>query len=103
MQHANTKYGAFVLRGLGQWGDKWTDADLAQQFVPFLNSGERVKVTTTYGDGEEFTRTGTIGVTGGWRPVFLLMHRSNSVGSWDTLKATDKIVAVKRGRGYVAI
>lgn len=57
---------------------------------------------TTYGD-EVVERTGTVGITTGWHPAFLLMSRSSAMGSSDVLSARDVIVAVKRGRSYVPV
>ena len=61
----------------------------------------RVKVTTTYDGGETYTRTGTVGSTTGWRPAWLLMHRSNAIGSSDVLGPDDRVVAYWDGRRYV--
>lgn len=77
----------------------YSSLDAAGQFKPYFR-GPRIKVTTTYPDGETFTRFGTVGVTTGWRPVFLLMKRSDSVGSSDVLGPDDKVVAVKTGSHY---
>lgn len=72
------------------------DSDLDPRFTPFLHTGQRIRVRT--GD---FSRTGTVGITTGWRPAYLLMHRSNARGSWDVLGYRDHITAVKVGRYYV--
>lgn len=74
------------------------DLDAASQFKPYYH-GERIRVTRDYGDGETHTRTGTVGMTTGWRPAFLLMARSNSMGSSDVLGPEDKIVAVRDRTG----
>lgn len=94
-----TKRDDLIARGQARHGDKWTDADLAEKFWPYYASGARIKVTSPGG----FTRTGTVGVTTGWRPAFLLMHRSDAMSSWDVLSASDEVVAVKRGRRYVKL
>lgn len=69
--------------------------DAASQFKPYFH-GPRIKVAN--GDGE--VRFGTVGMTGGWQPVFLLMHRCTDLGSWDTLGPDDKILAIKVGSHY---
>jgi hypothetical protein len=84
---------------------RFSDAGLrlASHFAPYLHKDVRLKVRTIYTDGEvseEFVRTGTVGMTGGWAPVFLLMHRSNAHGSWDTLGERDEIIAIWNGRRY---
>ena len=97
-----SRYDTFVSRGQYQYGDKFDASELAPQFIPYFNSGERVRVVTRWPSGATEERTGTIGATGGWRPAFLLIHRRNAIGSSDVLKARDEIVAVQRGRRYVA-
>lgn len=75
--------------------------EAADQFAPYFRTGTRIKVTTTHPDGETYVRTGTVGVTSGWRPVFLLMHRSSDHGSSDVLRASDRITGIQTGRhGY---
>ena len=74
-----------------------------KQFIPYYGTGQRIRVRTTYPGGEIFERTGTVSLSMGWWPTFLLMHRSNAIGSCDTLGAKDEIVAVQYGRKYVPI
>jgi hypothetical protein len=93
-----SKYSDYLARKIEEFGvEKFDPTDLAYQFIPYFNSGERVKVSFK---GEEQPRFGTIGVTTGWKPSFLLMRRSNQVGSSDLLGKFDKVVAVKKGRKY---
>jgi hypothetical protein len=70
---------------------------LAPQFAGYYESEERIKVRFAYGE-EKF---GTVGKTTGWRPVYLLMPRIDSIGSTDTLGADDKVIAVKRDGRYI--
>lgn len=70
-------------------------SDLDERFVPYLRSGQRIKVEV-YGR----TITGTVGITTGWKPVFLLMRTSRSIGSSDILDKRAKLLAVKVGREY---
>ena len=93
-----TTYQDFITRAQREHGDRFDPLSLAPQFIPYLNSGQRIKVRT--GD---HVRTGTVGVTSGWVPVFLLMHRSSDSGSWDTLGPEDEIVAVQHGRKYIPL
>lgn len=91
-----------------QQGKTFDPSNLASQFVPYFTTRpenrRRIKVTRTYtGPPDEVhTRTGTVGVSSGFRPIFLLMHRSNAIGSWDTLTDDDVIVGEKNGRTYTA-
>lgn len=98
-----SRYTDYTQRGRLQHGERFTEIDLAQQFIQWFNTGQRIKVRTTYPSGETFERTGTVGVTTGWKPTFLLMHRSNAHGSWDTLGAKDEVIAVQHGRKYEAL
>jgi len=52
-------------------------SQISQQFVPFYENGKRIKVKFSYGE----IKSGTVGMTSGWKPVFILMLRSNSIGS----------------------
>lgn len=79
----------------------WSALDAAPQFARFLHADTRVRVCTKYPDGSEYVRTGTVSRTTGWRPAYLLMHRSNSYGSSDVLGAGDKVTHVQRNGRYV--
>lgn len=92
--HEHGKKGAMNLRPIDR-------SDLAPQFAGYYESGDRIKVRTTYPSGETWERTGTVGKTTGWKPAYLLMPRVTSSGSSDVLSARDVVVAVKRGRDYV--
>lgn len=96
--HPMRSYDDYLGTKRDQFGDKFDPSALAQEFVPYFESGERIRVV----DGEH-VRTGTIGVTTGWRPAFLLMHRSSDDGSSDVLGLKDRVTHVKRGRTYVAV
>lgn len=98
MNHGRN-YHDFIERKQREYGERFSDAGLSEQFVSYFQSGQRIKVRMSH--GEELT--GTVGVTTGWVPSFLLMRRSNSHGSIWTLSDRDEIVAVKRGREYVPV
>lgn len=98
-----TKFEEYCERQRRRYGDKFTTAQMPEKFVRYYNSGERVKVRTTYGETEVYERTGTISTSTGWAPIFLLMRRVTSLGSSDVLGERDEIVAVKRGRKYVEV
>lgn len=86
----NTEYESFLHRSNVRWGSDFNPVDLDQRFVPFLRSQARIKVDTC-----GMTVTGTVGVTTGWKPVFILLRNSRSIGSSWTLGPKDKIIAVK--------
>ena len=63
-------------------------SDISKKFISYYESGDRIKVKFSYGE----IKTGTVGMTTGWKPVFLLMLRSNSIGSSYTLSDKDIIL-----------
>lgn len=96
LQRTNGKFDKYIERAKSQHGDAFSRAGLDKRFIPFFNSGERIRVEFKHGE----VQTGTIGVTTGWKPCFLLMLKSNSVGSVYTLGKDDTIVAVQKGVRY---
>lgn len=94
----------YVDRKKREHGDKFDAAELHQKFRSYFHSEQRVKVRAYYPDsGESWTRTGRVSATTGWRPAFLLMHRSSDRGSSDVLSERDEVVAVQRSGKYVTI
>jgi hypothetical protein len=83
-----------ITGGKNRYGDKFSDTHLAPQFIRYYESQQRIEVTTTYENGETWIRRGTVGMTTGWVPCFILMGRVSDSGSSDVLKATDKVTAV---------
>ena len=94
-----TRFGEYCARQTRRFGAAFTCAGLPPSIVPYFNSGERVRVEFAHGE----TLTGTVSVTTGWAPQFLLMRTSRSIGSTHLISDRDRIVAVKRGRRYVAV
>ncbi len=68
---------------------------LAPQFHHIYGTEARIRVRFAYGE----ERTGTVGKTTGWRPVYLLMARADSIGSADVLGPDDVITAIKQANG----
>lgn len=87
-------FGYYLTRKRREHGAKFDASSLAPQFIPYYESGQRIEVTRTFPSGEAWTRRGTVGITTGWRPAFLLMSRVSAHGSSDLLSADDKIVKV---------
>lgn len=78
--------------------DKYANFDesaLAPEFIPYFNSQERIKVQFEYGE----IKTGTVGITTGWKPCFLLMLTKRSIGSSWGLSSKDTIIGVKKKGG----
>jgi hypothetical protein len=103
-----TPFDDLLARGRAQWGEKFNPIELVEHLRPYYGTGQRVQITTDYpaGDGypaESWVRTGTIGATTGWRPAFLLMHRSSDHGSSDLLSEQCRVTAVQVGRRYVPV
>ena len=97
------EYNDYIARMIRRWSGQEHAFDesglqAASQFIPYLH-GPRIKVSRSYDDDSDpWIRTGTVGITTGWRPHFLLIHRSNDYGSWDVLGPEDKIIAIQRQR-----
>lgn len=92
-------YEDYLNRKRAEHGERFDPSDLAEQFIPYFISRERIRVE---GLADE-PLTGTVGVTTGHKPAFLLMRRSSDHGSMWLLSDEHRITAVKRGRDYVAV
>jgi hypothetical protein len=79
---------SYITRKEKEFGDKFDPSDLALHFVKYYESGERIEIKTAYGE----VKRGRIGITTGWKPVFLLMSRRNTIGSSETLSRHDKVL-----------
>ena len=91
-----------IKRGRVQHGDKFDPSALWNVSGQILNAyeqGLRIKVRTAYGE----EATGTVSTTTGWRPCFILMRRSNAMGSSFTLGETDRVVAIKLNGRYTPV
>jgi len=100
-------YADLVARGRARWGDKFSESELDPRFRRWYESGERIKVEYVIpgdpGKGETLTAYGTVGVTTGWQPSFLLMRAANARGSSYLIGPRDHVVAVKRDGKYVPV
>lgn len=83
------EYDDLIRRKKIEYGDKFDASDLNPDFIPYFNNGERVEV-----DFGSETKRGTIGVSTGWKPIFLLILTQRSMGSSWTIGKTDKIIKV---------
>lgn len=82
------RYNEYLRRKQKQYGKMFDPSDLNKDFIPYFDSGERIKV-----DFGNEVKTGTVGVTTGWKPCFLLMRYRTSTGSVYTIGPNDKVVA----------
>jgi hypothetical protein len=85
-------FASFIERKRAEYGEKFDPSALEPVFIPYFESQARIEVVTKYPEGEAYKRRGRVGVTTGWRPTFLLMHRISDVGSGDVLGPNDKVV-----------
>jgi len=92
------RYQDLLFRKAQEHGVKFDASALSQKFVPYFNSRERIKVRV----GSSIYH-GTVGVTTGWAPCFLLITRSTNIGSSITLDDCDDILAVQRNGKYVPL
>ena len=84
----NPALDAVLAKKRAQYGDKFDTSDLAPQFAKYWGTDTRITVQFAHGT----KMRGRVGITTGWKPVFLLMLRSNSRGSSWTLGNDDKII-----------
>ena len=79
-------YKKYVDDKLKQYGSKFDTSDLNEEFIPYFESGERITVKFSYGE----IKRGTIGITTGWKPIFILMLTKRSLGSSYTITKKDE-------------
>lgn len=80
-------FSEYLARKRSEYGRKFDPSGLDPRFVPYYENEKRIEVDL----GGEIKR-GTVGVTTGWKPVFLLMLTRRSSGSIYMLGPTDKII-----------
>jgi len=81
------KYTETIERYTQEHGTKFDSSELAEKFIEYFDSGKRIEVKTM---GE--LKRGTIGITTGWKPCFLLMLTKRSRGSCYILSDRDIII-----------
>ena len=82
----NEKYDLAIERLRKRWGDKFVEPRTNQKQIWYF--GVRVEVVSPSG----YTRRGVIGITSGWAPSLLLVHRRGGSGSSDLLNENDIVV-----------
>lgn len=96
-----SRYEAYLSRATSRYPGLVDISDLEPSFIPFYESGQRIKVHLHMFDRE---MTGTVGVTTGHRPCFILMRSTHSQGNQWTLGPNDRILAVQRNsRTYTPV
>ena len=88
-----TRYQMYVAMKTDEYGSRFDNSDLAEQFISHYNFGQsrRIKVLFPWGE----IVWGYVGITTGWKPAFLLMRRVGQYGSSLLLNKDCKILAQK--------
>jgi hypothetical protein len=81
-------FSEYLERKRRQFGAQFDPSKLERRFIPYFESGERISVKFSWGE----VIRGTVGVTGGWVPSFLLMRTRRSLGSELLLGRQEQIV-----------
>jgi len=95
---SNYRFTELLIAKEKEYGTRFDASDLVEPFATYYRTGQRIKVETL-----GMTITGTVGITSGWKPVFLLMRRRTDIGSSWTLGASDKLIAIQFGRKYIEV
>ena len=85
----NDFFESYLARKRLKFGDKFDLSNLAPQFIPYFNDRE-VRIEVEFSSGEK--SRGFIGITTGWKPLFLLVRTRRSLGSSYTLSSEDRVV-----------
>jgi len=78
----------YLDRKRREFGSKFDPINLSRRFVPYFESGERISVKFSWGE----VKRGTVSVTSGWKPHFMLMLRRSDLGSSWLLDLREQIV-----------
>lgn len=71
-----TRYEFFLMKRNLLY-DNFDASDLNPLFIPYFNNQKRIEVKFSWGE----IKRGRVAVTSGWKPGFLLMLTSRSIGS----------------------
>lgn len=81
-------WGKYLSRKLTEYGRKFDHSELSRKFIPYFENGQRIIVCSKWGEKER----GYVGVTTGYKPSFLLIHRKGDVGSGTLLDDSYEII-----------
>jgi len=95
MENKMKNFQSYLSKKRAEHGNKFDDSNLSKQFIKFYESAQRIEVEYSYGETKEIQR-GTVGVTTGWRPTFLLMRRISDHSSSYLLDDSVRIVKIVR-------
>lgn len=77
MTKTQSRFTDFIIRAKKAHGEKFSDANLSNQYVLAYENNLRIQVRFENG----IVKRGRVGVTTGWKPSFILLLRSDSIGS----------------------
>ena len=86
---SQSDFNNYVERARAQHGDRLDLSELPEKFRPYFR--ERIRVRAPWG-GDRPEKNGVLGVTTGWRPIFILMLRTGAVGSSYTISEAHEFV-----------
>jgi hypothetical protein len=88
-------YQEFIERKKREHGKKFSEKNINRDFIKYYENGARVEVGYYFKEGAEVEiKRGTIGITTGWQPCFLLMLTKRSIGSSYIINENCKILKV---------
>lgn len=76
-----------------QKNEQMDRSELDTRFDAPYRTGERIEVKYQWGETTE-TKRGYVGRTTGWRPVYILLNNSRSMGSSDLLNSD--VISIRR-------
>jgi hypothetical protein len=75
-------YEETIARRKVKYAVNFSDESIDKELIQFFNSGERIEVAEIQPKGTPVKLLrGTVGITTGWKPCFLLMKRIDSMSS----------------------
>ncbi len=85
-----------IVRGKEKHGEQFDASDLEPKFARYWYSKERLRIKDNW---EGSILTGTVGMTTGWKPSFILLRTTRSMGSSILLNKDCEILGVQQ-KGY---
>lgn len=83
-------YRDYATGKFAEYGSKFDETNIAENFKPYFESGERIEVKLSWGE----VKRGRVSVTTGCKPSFLLMLTQRSLGSSILLTKKDRVLKV---------
>jgi len=74
--------------------EQFNSSNLSNKFVPYFRENYRIQVQDKFGD----KHSGYVGITTGWKPVFILVYNKRCYGSSILLSDEDIIIKAYKGQ-----